>query len=117
MYAAIYTVPNMATTHVARASKTRRASAPGASSSSMENSDVVAHGWNEVIVPSQGGSFPSVYQFTSARDGINSCSAGMMAMDPSELLQLHRRCFSCCNIVLQQEAVVGGEERKLVSAC
>lgn len=35
----------------------------------------------------------------------------------SELLALHRRCFSCCNTVLQQQAcLVRGDERVMVSA-
>lgn len=37
---------------------------------------------------------------------------------PNGLLELHRRCFSCCNVVLRQEAsLVQSDERIMVSEC
>lgn len=52
--------------------------------------------------------------------GINSpylvkeCSWGGVS-GISDVLELNRRCFSCCNLVLQLHAGVYGKERKMVS--
>lgn len=42
------------------------------------------------------------------RDTGSGSGAGKSA---SEVLELNRRCFSCCNVLLQVEASVGGEHK------
>lgn len=93
--------------------KTRRACSPdspmlatdnNASNSSSENSNHPAASRAGELVILPGGVIGS----QSA-----TCSGGGMAA--SELLELSRRCFSCCNFVLQQEASICGEERRMVS--
>lgn len=52
---------------------------------------------------SRGSSEPSWYE------------AILSQASPSGLLELHRRCFSCCNVVLRQEAsLVQSHERIMV---
>ncbi len=46
------------------------------------------------------------------------CEDAPLAQTSSSwLLELHRRCFSCCNVVLRQEALLhGGHDRAMVRA-
>lgn len=88
--------------------KTRRASPPEVSAPSDSSSStttttpaavaVVDPSWHEAIFPH--GEAGSLHEPVTA----------------SEVMELHRRCFSCCNAVLQQEAsLLRGDERVMVS--
>lgn len=79
--------------------KTRRASTPETSSMLTNDSSISADpSWHEAIYSQGGGS-------------VSQAAA-------SELLELHRRCFSCCNAVLQQQASLSkGDEPAMVSGC
>lgn len=86
--------------------KTRRASSPLDSPTDVNESADFTES-DVAMMMLQGG-------VTGSQSGKECSSADMLGA--SELLELNRRCFSCCNVALQlQAALVGSTERSMVS--